>query len=114
MMAAGLQISFRVAYIKNNTYHIKKDLMMTESIDEDVRHYIYKTFAATTLPPTTSQVAGQFGVSIASIENAFERLANAHQIALAPGGYSIWMAHPFSSVPTNYVATIGSKEYYGN
>lgn len=87
---------------------------MTESIDRDVRHYIYKTFAETTFPPTTSQVADRFGVSIASIENAFERLANAHHIALAPGSYSIWMAHPFSGVHTNYVAAIGSKKYYGN
>jgi hypothetical protein len=87
---------------------------MTESIDEDVRHYIYRTFAETTLPPTTWQVAEHFGMPIASIENAFERLANAHQIALAPGSYSIWMAHPFSGLPTNYVAAIGSNAYYGN
>ncbi len=87
---------------------------MTESIDADVRHYIYTTFAETTLPPTTSQVAEHCGVPIASIENTFERLANAHQIALAPGSYSIWMAHPFSGVPTNYVAVIESKAYYGN
>ena len=87
---------------------------MTELIDRDVRHYIYKTFAETTLPPTTSQAAEYFGVSIASIENAFERLANAHHIALAPGSYSIWMVHPFSGVPTNYAAAIGSKKYYGN
>ena len=87
---------------------------MTESIDEDVRHYIYTTFAETALPPTTSQVADHFGVSIALIENAFERLANTHQIALAPGSYSIWMAHPFSGVPTNFIAAIGPKKYYGN
>ena len=87
---------------------------MTASIDEDVRHYIYTTFAETTLPPTTSQVADHFGVAIESIENAFERLASDHQIALAPGSYSIWMAHPFSGVPTNFVAAIGSKRYYGN
>ena len=68
---------------------------MMESIDRDVKYYIYRTFSETTLPPTTSQVAEHFGLSIASIENAFERLANAHHIALAPGSYSIWMAHPF-------------------
>ncbi len=95
-------------------YRAKGGLQMTESIDSDVRHYIYTTFAETTFPPTTSQVAEQFGVSITSIENAFERLANAHHIALAPGSYSIWMAHPFSGVPTNYAAAIGSKKYYGN
>jgi hypothetical protein len=87
---------------------------MMASIDRDVRHYIYTTFAETTLPPATSQVAEHFGVSIASIESAFERLANAHHIALAPGSYSIWMAHPFSGVPTNYVAAIRLKKYHRN
>jgi hypothetical protein len=37
-----------------------------------------------------------------------------HYIALAPDSYSIWMAHPFSGVPTNSVVAIGSKKYYGN
>ena len=87
---------------------------MIESIDRDVRYYIYRTFAETTIPPTTSQVAEHFGVSIASIEDAFARLANSHHIALAPGSYSIWMAHPFSGVPTNYVAAVGSIKYHGN
>ena len=61
-----------------------------------------------------ARVVEALDVSIALIENAFERLANTHQIALAPGSYSIWMAHPFSGVPTNFIAAIGPKKYYGN
>ena len=87
---------------------------MIVSIDRDVRYYIYRTFAETTFPPTTSQVADHFKVSIASVEDAFDRLSSSHQIALAPGSYSIWMAHPFSGVPTNYVAAAGAKKYHGN
>ena len=82
--------------------------------DPDVRHYIYRTFVDTCRPPTTGDVADHFNTSIADVENAFERLAGAHQIALAPGSYSIWMAHPFSSLPTNFVAEVGSKKYWGN
>jgi hypothetical protein len=59
-------------------------------------------------------VAVHFKTSIARVEAAFERLGNAHQIALAPGSYSIWMAHPFSGVPTNFIAEVGGKTYWGN
>jgi hypothetical protein len=89
-------------------------MQMMESFDKDVRHFIYTTFAETALPPTTRQVSEHLKVSIASVENSFERLANSHDIALAPGSHSIWMAHPFSGIPTNYVTSIGQKKYHGN
>ncbi len=82
--------------------------------DIDVRHLIYSTFAETARPPTVAEVAENFHVSIASIEAAFERLGKDHHIALAPGTYSIWMAHPFSGVPTDFVAEVGGKKYWGN
>ena len=82
--------------------------------DADVRHYIYTTFAKTSRPPTTGDVADHFKTSIAAVEDAFERLADAHQIALASGSHSIWMAHPFSGVPTNYVAEVAGQKYWGN
>ena len=82
--------------------------------DLTVRHFIYTAFARTSRPPTTSEVAAHFETSIAAVENAFERLADAHHIALAPGSHSIWMAHPFSGVPTNYVAEVAGEKYWGN
>ena len=85
-----------------------------EFSDPDVRHFIYKTFAETTRPPTTIEVADHFNVPIAAVENVFERLASNHHIALAPGTFSIWMAHPFSGLPTNFVADVGGKKYWGN
>ena len=87
---------------------------MLQSIDYDIRHYIYATFADAGLPPTTRQVSDHFNISIASVEKAFERLADAHHIALAPGSHCVWMAHPFSGLPTNYTATIGQKRFHGN
>ena len=85
-----------------------------EPFDRDVRHFIYATFAETAFPPTTGHVSQHFRVSIASVERAFERLAGSHHIALAPGSYSIWMAHPFSGIPTNYITVVGPKKYFGN
>ncbi len=82
--------------------------------DLDVRHFVYKVFAETSRPPTALDCAEHFNNSVADVESAYERLANAHHIALAPGSHSIWMAHPFSGLPTNYVTEIGAQRYWGN
>jgi len=82
--------------------------------DLDIRHVIYTTFAGTSRPPTTHETAGHFGISIAAVEAAYERLATAHHISLAPGSHAIWMAHPFSGVPTNFTAEVEHKRYWGN
>ena len=84
------------------------------SLDPHIRHFIYTAFAKTARPPTTLEVAQHFKVSISTVENAYQRLAEAHQIALAPGTHTVWMAHPFSSLPTNYVTQVENKKYWGN
>ena len=84
------------------------------TLDNKVRHFIYQTFISTSKPPTTAETAKRFQLSISRIESTFERLAASHDIALAPGSHSIWMAHPFSALPTNYTAQINQKKYYGN
>ena len=86
----------------------------TAGLDKEVRHYIYKTFEETTKPPTTEAVSKFFNITISQTQEAYQRLANAHHIALAPGSYSIWMAHPFSSLPTNFTAEIGINKYFAN
>jgi hypothetical protein len=78
--------------------------------DLDVRHFIYKTFALSARPPSTLETAGHFNLSLAAAEQAYERLAQAHHIALAPGSHAVWMAHPFSSLPTNHVAEIDNNK----
>jgi hypothetical protein len=88
--------------------------MKKEVSDLDVRHFIYKTFAETSRPPTTLETADYFKIPIAAAEGAYDRLANAHHIALAPGSHRIWMAHPFSALPTNYATEIGDRRYWGN
>ncbi|RJQ62003.1 MAG: hypothetical protein C4530_05540 [Desulfobacteraceae bacterium] len=85
-----------------------------EISDSGVRYFIYATFAGTCRPPTTLETADHFKVSIAAVESAYERLAKAHHVALAPGSHAIWMAHPFSGLPTNYVTEVENRRYWGN
>jgi hypothetical protein len=82
--------------------------------DLDIRHFVYKMFAETSRPPATLECAEHFDIPLADVEGAYERLANVHHIALAPGSHSIWMAHPFSGLPTNYVTEIEDRRYWGN
>jgi len=91
-----------------------QDKHITPSTDLDIRHFTYTTFAERSRPPTTQEVAEYFSISINAVEYSFERLAKTHHIALAPGTHSIWMAHPFSSLPTNYTTEIEAKRYWGN
>jgi len=85
-----------------------------EKLDKEIRHYIYKTFSVTTRPPTTEEISKHYNITISTVEESYKRLANSHQIALAPGSYSIWMAHPFSSLPTNFRVEVGSNRYFAN
>ena len=82
------------------------------TFDTEVRYFIYQTFIHMLRPPTTEETAKRFQLPINKIESAFERLAATHDVALAPGSHSIWMAHPFSALPTNYTARIDWKKYY--
>ena len=86
----------------------------SQQLDMDIRHFIYVNFARTARPPTTQETSAHFGVSISRVEGSYHRLADSHQIALAPGSFNIWMAHPFSGVRTNFSMEIGGKKYWGN
>jgi len=86
----------------------------TEKLDKEIRYHIYKVFTEATRPPTTGDVAKFHNIDISQAEESYKRLANAHQIALAPGSFSIWMAHPFSSLPTNFTVDIGPNKYFAN
>jgi hypothetical protein len=86
----------------------------TEFSDHAIRYYIYTTFRNKSRPPTTWGTTDHFANTVAQVEDSFERLADAHQIALTPESSSIWMANPFSSVPTNDYLKADGKRYWCN
>ncbi|HKJ27976.1 MAG TPA: hypothetical protein VJ965_10080 [Anaerolineales bacterium] len=83
-------------------------------LDRDVRHHIYTTFCETARPPSSLETAAELNLTIAEANQSLDRLAGGHQIALTPGSHTIWMAHPFSALPTNFSADVGGKRYWGN
>ena len=85
----------------------------TES-DWQLRLYIYETLAASGLAPNAHELAARFGIAIADVRRALQRLQAAHALVLHKGSGEILMAHPFSAKPTDYRVLIGDRALYAN
>jgi hypothetical protein len=83
-------------------------------LDKQVRWLVYRHFMDTGLPPNTPVLARETSSSLLDVENALFRLGEARSLVLAPGSTSIWMAHPFSGVPTAFPVQAGGIRYWAN
>lgn len=79
-----------------------------------VRAYIYQHFRDKAAAPSTDDIATSLGLSHEAVTVALEELADSHAIVLQAGSHDIWMAHPFSGVPTDYTATVGDNTWHAN
>lgn len=84
------------------------------TLDRDVRVAVYRKIVDEGSPPTVSEVADGLGITTSEIEASFHRLAEDHVLVLAPGTSSIWMASPFSAIPTPFQVEVGDRRYFGN
>jgi len=85
----------------------------TES-ERAVRLFIYHHFVETANAPDVATIARETGADEKAITSALRKLADGHAIVLAPASVSIWMAHPFSAVPTPYPVEAGGRTYWAN
>ena len=86
----------------------------TSTLDRDVRLAVYRRIVEDGLPPTAPEIARGLGVSIVEIEASLRRLADGHVLVLAPGTPYVWMANPFSAIPTPFEVESGGRRYFGN
>jgi hypothetical protein len=84
------------------------------SFDWTVRTRIYETFANTGRAPALPEVAGAVGGTEHQVRASLQRLHAAHEIAPQPDGDGVWMANPFSAVPTDYQVETGSMTCFAN
>lgn len=82
--------------------------------DEVVRLAIMRTFVDEARPPAPNELASTVGVSQADAEASLRRLADARLIVLAPGTPLVWMAHPFSALPTPFEVRSEDRRWWGN
>ncbi len=63
--------------------------------------------------PTVEAIARRAGITTDATATALGSLAAEHRLVLADDG-SVSMAHPFSAVPTGYVALVDDRSWHAN
>lgn len=89
-----------------------KDLFT--SLERAVRLFVYRHFIDTTRAPDVATIADAVKAKSDAVISALKRLADLHALVLAPATSSIWMAHPFSAVPTPYPVVTSGRTYWAN
>jgi Alkylmercury lyase len=83
--------------------------------DADVRLWIYRHFVDTGRAPSPVEIAERFHVTPDEVEHVLVRLQKeADALVLIPGSSSIWMAEPFSAVPTSFLVRADGRQWWGN
>ena len=84
------------------------------ALERQVRASVYASFRDRAMPPSIAELSGMLGASHAEVSSALHSLAAEHCVVLVPGTESIWMAHPFSGVETDFLVTIGDRSWFAN
>lgn len=79
-----------------------------------VRTAIYRTFGERGSAPQVAEIAAEVGGTEHTVKAALQALFEAHEIAPLPNGAGVWMANPFSGVPTDYVVQTPHMSCYAN
>ncbi len=82
--------------------------------EEEVRLAVYDHFVARQQAPSVQEVSERTGHSAVEVSSVFRRLAEAHVLVLRPGTDEVWMAMPFSAVPTGFTVRIGERSWWAN
>jgi hypothetical protein len=79
-----------------------------------VRAAVIGTLRDTASAPSLAAIAAALDAPESAVSAALHALAAAHRLVLIPGTDSVWMAHPFSGVPTDFVVTINGRRWFAN
>ena len=79
-----------------------------------VRLHVYHQFIEAGSAPAVGETAAALGRSVGEVEHAYRRLDEDHALVLTPGTDRIWMAMPFSAVPTPFRVTSGERSWWAN
>lgn len=82
-------------------------------VDTTVRMAVYGALAESGLAPLRLDVAHTTGLSAPEVAASFTRLAAACVLVLDPAG-EVWMAMPFSNVPTAFRVRSAGKMWWAN
>lgn len=78
-----------------------------------LRSYLYRRIRDTGTVPSRAELAAGLTAADAEIDRSLRFLADACVLALDEHG-EVWMAHPFSAVPTPYRVETPKRAYWAN
>lgn len=89
--------------------------MVVERITHGRLHAVILQFIiARGYAPEINELAIQMGHSEAEISDAINALQEYHGVVLHPNSNRIWVIHPFSLAPTNFVVRTDDRAWWGN
>ncbi|MEE2877317.1 MAG: organomercurial lyase [Candidatus Neomarinimicrobiota bacterium] len=87
---------------------------MLSQTDRKIRFFIYRHFIDTAEAPTSTIIAEQMKITETEVGVSLRHLESKHALALKPDSLNIWMAHPFSAIPTPFPVKTSDHIYYAN
>ena len=88
--------------------------MESPELDSQVRLAVYQHFVRHGVAPAPGGISTEIGVPPVAVAASLERLAAAHVLVLDPATREIWMAMPFSTVPTGFRVRTPEGEWWAN
>ena len=93
--------------------------MSAESVTPDDRHWalraeVYRHFARTGRAPSYEALSEATRLGLFEVPELLSTLEAHHHLALFPDRTGIWMAHPFSAVPTAFPVDTARGRFWGN
>jgi hypothetical protein len=88
--------------------------MESPELDGQVRLAVYHHFVRHGVAPSLGDIGLELGVPPVAVAASLERLAAAHVLVLDPATRAIWMAMPFSAVPTAFRVRTPEGEWWAN
>lgn len=81
---------------------------------ETVRVLVYTHAASTGAPPTSASIAQQLGMPVERARDMLAELGAARRVVLDATTGEIWMAAPFSAVPTRFRVIGAAMSWWAN
>jgi ribonuclease HI len=83
-------------------------------VEREVRSFVYRHLVETTRAPDIGTIAAAVHADQRVVLSALRKLVAEHGLVIAPASTTIWMAHPFSAVPTAYPVQARGRTYWAN
>jgi Alkylmercury lyase len=86
-----------------------------DHMDTEVRRYVYGRLGEGAAAPTVAETAAALRIGVDEVERSYRHLHELRALVLRPGTSEIWMAHPFSAVPTDFrVEAADGRRWWAN